>query len=147
VEFTAEVKYISSDLTQNLDDVGSIVFDLGSHTFKFGYGGEEYPKFVVPSVVGVHVDAPKNGTDEKMEVDKENGKIESNRKQRIIGTERVNVPRENKEIKKFMKDCMIEDWDLFEQMMDYAYEECLVTDSKNHGALFSEPTVCLEVIL
>jgi actin-related protein len=29
------------------DDTGSIVFDLGAHTFRFGYGGEEYPKVIV----------------------------------------------------------------------------------------------------
>lgn len=72
-----------------------------------------------------------------MEVDKENGAADKKQKY-FLGTTQVNVPRENGEVKKFMRDCMIEDWDLFEQMMDYAYTKCLFSDSKNHGVLFSE---------
>lgn len=26
------------------DDIGAIVVDLGSHSFRVGYGGEEFPK-------------------------------------------------------------------------------------------------------
>jgi actin-related protein len=27
-----------------IDDVGALVFDAGSHSFRAGFGGEEYPK-------------------------------------------------------------------------------------------------------
>ncbi|KAI6183915.1 actin [Aphelenchoides bicaudatus] len=117
------------------DDVGAIVFDLGSHSFRFGFGGEEYPKFDEPSVVGERVEAALG--DGTMEVDKENGASDNKRKH-FLGTTEVNVPRENGEVKKFVNDCMIEDWDLFEKMLDYAYSKCLISDSKNHGVLFSE---------
>lgn len=60
----------------------------------------------------------------------------------FIGSTEVNVPRENCEIKPYMQDCQIDNWDLFEQMMDFMYNRCLVTDSKNHGILFSEAPVC-----
>ncbi|KAI6198282.1 actin [Aphelenchoides fujianensis] len=40
----------------------------------------------------------------------------------FIGATEVNVPRENCELKPYMHDCMVEDWDLFEQMMDYLAE-------------------------
>lgn len=79
--------------------------------------------------------------DGSMEVDKEN--TGTQKRNTFFGSTEVNVPRENGEVKPFMKDCMIEDWDLFEQMMDYAYDKCLVTDHKNHGALFSEAPVRL----
>lgn len=98
------------------DDVGAIVFDLGSHSFRFGFGGEEYPKvsqffevilnsvqFDEPSVVGERVEAALG--DGTMEVDKENGASE--KRKHFLGTTEVTVPRENGEVKKFTKDCMI----------------------------------------
>ena len=33
------------------DETGSYIGDVGSHTCRFGYGGEDNPKFVVPSYV------------------------------------------------------------------------------------------------
>jgi len=33
-----------------LDEVSAIVLDLGSHTVKAGYAGEDQPKSVFPSV-------------------------------------------------------------------------------------------------
>ncbi|CAD5217870.1 unnamed protein product [Bursaphelenchus xylophilus] len=122
------------------DDVGAIVFDVGSHTLRCGYGGEEFPKIVIPSVVGVRnrKDAGNvtERTDESMEVDNE--AKPAPKKDYFLGTQTVNVPRADTEIKPFMKDCQIEDWELFEQMLDYVYNGCLKTESKNHGTLFSE---------
>ncbi|KAI6197098.1 WD repeat-containing protein 48-like protein [Aphelenchoides besseyi] len=93
--------------------------------------------FDIPSVVGTKIE--RSLGDGTMEVDQENGKPADNKY--FIGTTEVNVPRENCEIKSYMNDCMIEDWDLFEQMMEYIYKKCLCTESKNHGTLFSEAPV------
>ena len=35
------------------DEVGALVVDVGSHTLKAGYAGEEMPKCVLPNCVGV----------------------------------------------------------------------------------------------
>jgi len=37
-----------------------------------------------------------------------------------------------------MNDSMVEDWDMFEKLLDYTYDKCLQTDSKYHPVLFSE---------
>jgi actin-related protein len=34
----------------NLQDVGSVVLDLGSHSGRVGYGGNISPDFILPSV-------------------------------------------------------------------------------------------------
>lgn len=34
-----------------LDEVSAIVFDLGSHSCRSGYAGEDQPKSVFPSVI------------------------------------------------------------------------------------------------
>ena len=36
------------------DETGAFVGDIGSHTARFGYGGEDCPKVVVPSAVYKH---------------------------------------------------------------------------------------------
>lgn len=38
----------------------------------------------------------------------------------------------------YMKDGMIDDWDLFEKILDYSYSKCLQTDSQYHPVLFTE---------
>lgn len=47
------------------DDVSSVVFDIGSYQVRSGYSGEDVPRSVLPSIVGVDV------TDGKQDVDME----------------------------------------------------------------------------
>lgn len=35
------------------DDVSSVVFDIGSFNIRAGYSGEDCPRIVIPSQVGV----------------------------------------------------------------------------------------------
>jgi len=42
------------------------------------------------------------------------------------------------ELKNIMNKGMIEDWDAFEYLMDYAYSKCLFTNSEHHPVLFTE---------
>lgn len=40
-----------------------------------------------------------------------------------------------------MKDGMVEDWELFENFMDYIYNYALHTEPENHPMLMTEPAV------
>jgi len=110
------------------DEVGSIVLDPGSHSFRVGYGGEETPKFDIPSFVGV----------------REANSCESeyldgiHKKEYFAGTLDVNYPRADTEILSFIKEGMVDDWDAFESVLDYVYKKCLMTESKDHSVLFTE---------
>lgn len=42
------------------------------------------------------------------------------------------------EIHTYMKDGMIENWDLFEKVLDYCYDKIIQSDSQFHPVLFSE---------
>lgn len=44
------------------------------------------------------------------------------------------------EVKNCMKNSMIEDWDLFEQLVEHCYSKCLNTDPTQHPVLFTEPS-------
>ncbi|CAJ0587977.1 unnamed protein product, partial [Mesorhabditis spiculigera] len=111
------------------DEVGAIVFDAGSHSFRCGFAGEEFPTSDISSSIGV---------DEAVAMETDDTSITKRERKIYIGTTKNIVPRANCEIKNFMSDGMIEDWDLFEEMMNYAYKDALRTDSSDHPALFSE---------
>ena len=42
-----------------------------------------------------------------------------------------------------MKDGMIEDWDVFEKVLDYTYDQCMKTKSQYHPVVFSEASVSI----
>lgn len=56
----------------------------------------------------------------------------------IVDTTFVNVARSNMEIQTYMKDGMIDNWDLFEKVLDYTYAKVIQTESQYHPVLFSE---------
>lgn len=82
------------------DEVGALVFDVGHHSFRAGYAGEDSPKAEIPSQVGVVTDLVENGL---MEVD---GQATASDKKYFIDTVSVNVPRKGMEMTSFLKDGM-----------------------------------------
>ncbi|MCP9257794.1 Actin-like protein 6A [Dirofilaria immitis] len=114
------------------DEVGALVFDPGSHTFRVGFAGEEFPKGDIPSQVGM-----REILDEMDDTVDQNAR-KTKMKEYFIGRTFVNVPRARTEIKSYMKDCMIDDWDVFEQLVDYSYSRILFSESQYQPVLFSE---------
>lgn len=102
------------------DEVGALVFDPGCSSFRVGFAGEDSPKFDIPSYAGVWEDP------------------DTNEKSYHIDTVSLNVPKKGMEVVNMMKDGMIEDWDIFEKMLDYSYEKCIKSESQYHPVLLSE---------
>ncbi|KAJ3626631.1 hypothetical protein MTP99_017111 [Tenebrio molitor] len=50
----------------------------------------------------------------------------------------LHTPRANMELHSYMKDGMIENWDLFEKIIDYSYDKIIQSESQYHPVLFSE---------
>ncbi|KAF3448878.1 hypothetical protein FNV43_RR09594 [Rhamnella rubrinervis] len=96
------------------DEVSAIVIDLGSHTCKAGYAGEDAPKAVFPSVVG---------SIDQMEVD-----------------EPANADKNSGSVLSPLKDGIVADWDLVDSIWDHAFRECLLIDPKEHPMLLAEPS-------
>lgn len=96
-----------------IDEVGALVFDYGQYSFRAGYAGEDSPKADIPSIMG-SVDQLIEGRE---------GKEELLEKRHLIDVGALNVPRKGVELQNFMKDGLVEDWDLFEKMLDYIYEK------------------------
>lgn len=140
------------------DEIGALVFDPGHHSLRVGYAQEDTPKAEIPAVVGV---AP-GETPAAMDLEtKPNNNITSSELKTVVfivllietnltlfylnlenkhyvDTTFLNVPRSNMEIQTYMKDGMIDNWDLFEKVLDYTYAKVVQSESEYHPVLFSE---------
>ncbi|XP_071911746.1 actin-related protein 4-like [Coffea arabica] len=122
------------------DEVSAVVVDLGSHTCKAGYAGEDAPKAVFPSVVGsidqMEVDEPDNP-------DKNSGSVpdsKSKAKRKLyVGSQALGFRRDHMEVLSPIKDGIVADWEIVESIWDHAFKECLLIDPKEHPMLLAEP--------
>ncbi|XP_015363155.1 PREDICTED: actin-like protein 6B isoform X1 [Diuraphis noxia] len=106
-----------------------LAFDAGSHSIRFGFCNNSSPNSDIPSVVGGMLD----GTESVGHTDRI----------KQCSTYYVNinslcVPREGMELINIMDKGLIQDWDAFENLMNYAYSKCLFTDPKLHPVVFTE---------
>uniref|UniRef100_A0A4W4G5U1 Actin-like 6A n=1 Tax=Electrophorus electricus TaxID=8005 RepID=A0A4W4G5U1_ELEEL len=86
------------------DEVGALVFDIGSYSVRAGYAGEDCPKADFPTVIGVTLDRDDGTT--PMETDGEKGKQSGTTY--YIDTNQLRVPRENMEVMSPLKNGMSE---------------------------------------
>ncbi|GAB2216055.1 hypothetical protein Drorol1_Dr00023822 [Drosera rotundifolia] len=122
------------------DEVSAIVIDLGSHTCKAGYAGEDAPKAVFPSVVGsidkMEVDDPvsdSNSTVKTFETEKGKSK-----RKLYVGTQSLGYRRDHMEVLSPIKDGVVTDWDIVDAIWDHAFRECLLVDPTEHPMLLAE---------
>ncbi|KAL9275005.1 Actin-related protein, partial [Drosera capensis] len=122
------------------DEVSAIVIDLGSHTCKAGYAGEDAPKAVFPSVVGsidkMEVDDPvsdSNSTVKTFETEKGKSK-----RKLYVGTQSLGYRRDYMEVLSPIKDGVVADWDIADAIWDHAFRECLLVDPTEHPMLLAE---------
>lgn len=131
------------------DEVAAIVLDLGSHTCKAGYAGEDAPKAVFPSVVGsieqtgmadaVKVEGDLESSDAKMNVNLDSEKSKSKRKL-YVGSQALGYRRDFMEVILALKDGIVADWDVVDSIWDHAFRERLLIDPKEHPILLAEPS-------
>mmetsp|Transcript_36599 Transcript_36599/g.117515 ORF Transcript_36599/g.117515 Transcript_36599/m.117515 type:complete len:431 (-) Transcript_36599:296-1588(-) len=107
------------------DEVSAVVMDIGSSTTKSGYAGEDCPKFVVPSHVGV--------------LGGEEG-ASSEGARRLVGTSSLCVRRDGMRVESALTDGIITDWDAAESLIDHAFKSCLCTSPTEHPLLMAEPS-------
>ncbi|XP_050367435.1 actin-related protein 4 [Argentina anserina] len=123
------------------DEVSAIVIDLGSHTCKAGYAGEDAPKAVFPSVVGsidqMEVEETENSgsADPKSDADKAKAK-----RKLYVGSQALGYRRDHMEVLSPIKDGVVVDWDAVESIWDHAFRDCLLVDPKEHPMLLAEPS-------
>mmetsp|Transcript_30869 Transcript_30869/g.67419 ORF Transcript_30869/g.67419 Transcript_30869/m.67419 type:complete len:456 (-) Transcript_30869:65-1432(-) len=140
------------------DEVSAIVLDVGSNTCKGGYAGEDTPKAVFPSSVGVIYkgEEPVTDGDDKRTPNKEESKdgedaemkdasatekpAEAKERERTYYVNQMGFRRDHMEMMgPYGKDGLIKDWDIVEQLWDHTLRKSLMVDPKDHPMLIAEP--------
>lgn len=121
--------------------------DVGSYTTRVGYAGEDMPKADFPSYCGIideytdkteSMDISTNGTT--------NGEIiksseSKNEKKYFLDLMSFRTPKPDMKVQSFVKDGLIDDWDILEKVLDFTFAKHLHCDPSNHPILFTEPVV------
>ena len=67
--------------------------------------------------------------------------IRDSSKKYFIDPSEISIPRSNVEMMSPLKDGLIDNWDLFEQLLDHSYKRHIRSDSELHPVLMSEAPV------
>ncbi|XP_065197504.1 actin-like protein 6B [Sycon ciliatum] len=139
------------------DEVGAIVFDVGSSSARAGYAGEDVPKAEIPTSVGI-LQSSTSGTsaaattagaassdsgDQAMDTG-DDSRVGSNQadsaseRRVVLGVNSLHFPRQGMEMTSPLTDGLIEDFDLYEQILDHLYNKHLRSKSELHPVLMSE---------
>uniref|UniRef100_A0A5F8GQC9 Actin like 6B n=1 Tax=Monodelphis domestica TaxID=13616 RepID=A0A5F8GQC9_MONDO len=113
------------------DEVGALVFDIGSFSVRAGYAGEDCPKADFPTTVGLLTLEEGGG----LELD---GEKEKKGKTFHIDTNALHVPRDGAEVMSPLKNGMIEDWECFRAILDHTYSKHVKSEPNLHPVLMSE---------
>ncbi|XP_073434886.1 actin-like protein 6A isoform X1 [Dendrobates tinctorius] len=105
------------------DEVGSLVFDIGSFSVRVGYARDDHPEVDFPTSIGAVNDAQDGSTPSTY----------------YIEPNIHDVPLKNMEAITPIKDAMIDDWDGFQAILDHTYEKCIKSKSNLHRVMMSEP--------
>ncbi|XP_069738671.1 actin-like protein 6B [Phaenicophaeus curvirostris] len=113
------------------DEVGALVFDIGSFSVRAGYAGEDCPKADFPTTVGV-LSPEEVALELDGDKDKKAGKVF------YIDTNALHVAREAMEVVSPLKNGMIEDWECFQAILDHTYGKHVKSEPGLHPVLMSE---------
>lgn len=107
------------------DEVKTLVIDSGSYTFKAGFAGEEYPKHIIPSVIGIQRETAVSPIDGMCHYDTFVG-------YRALGMEPV------VKLRSPFDHGIITNWDDFEKIMHYTFYTMFGVDPSKHPLLITE---------
>ncbi|KAL4451640.1 hypothetical protein ABPG75_007302 [Micractinium tetrahymenae] len=111
------------------DEVNAVVLDLGTLQVKAGYAGEDTPKYVFPSSVGVLGSGGPNG----MEVDGAKRTLH-------VGTHALSHRRDSMEVVSPFKDSVIHDWEAAEGLLEHALKQQMRLETGSHPVMLAEPS-------
>lgn len=143
--------------------------DVGTHTTRAGYAGEDMPKVDFPSYVGVIEEFVErteamdtstavqdiqnggggttngNGPDGPTPVPSKPSEQSRVNKRYLLNPLSYRTPKPNMQVQSFLKDGLVNDWDVFEKVLDFTFINYLRCDPSQHPLLFTEPVVILEL--
>jgi actin-like protein 6A len=137
------------------DEVSALVVDVGSSVTRMGYAGEDGPKAVFPSAVGV-LHAPSAATRERdvgrslsaigegMDIEPKASSSTSSSasasSRYFVGTTALAYRRDFMELQSPLTEGLVSDWELYERLLDHGFQKALGVDTKHHPVLLAEPS-------
>jgi len=102
------------------DEVNAVVLDVGPYQVKAGYAGEDAPKFICPTAVGVGGEVAGSPEQNGMEIDE---------RQFHTGSNALETHRGGMEVVSPFKDGLLYDWEAVEALWDHIlrYVTCMKT--------------------
>jgi len=132
------------------DEVSAIVAEIGTSYSKAGYAGEDSPKCVFETDVGVLYNAGDEqrvgdgkkaiGEDAEKEITISDSSSSSSNIKYYVGTSALTYRRDGVEIANPLEKGLISNWDLVEQLWDHGFKSRLRIDAKDHPVLLGEPS-------
>lgn len=114
------------------------MFDIGTHSTKAGYAGEDTPKGVYPSVVGARPLEQQAAMEVVQDTD---GPAPPKKAQTVftVGTQSITHPRADVHLRRPLKDGLVDDWEAVEQLLSYGYKHVLRCESNDRPIMLAEP--------
>lgn len=108
------------------DEVSAVVIDMGTTSTKSGFAGEDCPKFVIPSCVGI-VGGEEGAAAEG-----------SSKGEHFVGSNALSTRRDGMRIEGAMRDGLVHNWDAAESILEHTFKSCLSSNPAEHPLLMSE---------
>eukprot|EP00891_Asterochloris_glomerata_P009333 jgi/Astpho2/9333/fgenesh1_pm.00142_%23_5_t len=129
------------------DEVNALVADIGTHTTKAGYAGEDTPKAWFPSAVGVLARGADSNGAAPMDVDqRQNGTPKAkfgpkrgSRGDLYVGSAALSYRRDYMEVEQALKQGLHSDMELVQAILEHAFTDRL-WDLTQHPLMLAEPT-------
>eukprot|EP00696_Hemimastix_kukwesjijk_P013205 gnl/Hemi2/26572_TR8927_c0_g4_i1.p1 gnl/Hemi2/26572_TR8927_c0_g4~~gnl/Hemi2/26572_TR8927_c0_g4_i1.p1 ORF type:complete len:434 (-),score=92.05 gnl/Hemi2/26572_TR8927_c0_g4_i1:68-1369(-) len=123
------------------DEVSAIVLDMGSYSTKGGYAGEDTPKAIFPTSVGVVYEG-KDGVvgQGPREVGDEADRDAPATRLFYVGNSSVEYRRNHMHVTSPFSKGLVTDWDVVEQLWDHAFKTRLLINPQEHPILLGEQT-------
>eukprot|EP00027_Filamoeba_sp_ATCC50430_P000612 CAMPEP_0168544418 /NCGR_PEP_ID=MMETSP0413-20121227/2410_1 /TAXON_ID=136452 /ORGANISM="Filamoeba nolandi, Strain NC-AS-23-1" /LENGTH=441 /DNA_ID=CAMNT_0008574439 /DNA_START=21 /DNA_END=1346 /DNA_ORIENTATION=+ len=133
------------------DEVSAIVLDVGSYNTRAGYAGEETPKCIFPSIVGVTHSSGKDNTvgkgaksvgenEVEMTEATESNNNSGGSKHKYYPGNDASFRRDFMDIHNPFDKGLISNWEEVEQLWDHAFFTRLRINPKEHPILMAEPS-------
>eukprot|EP00118_Oscarella_pearsei_P003153 m.13202 g.13202 ORF g.13202 m.13202 type:complete len:158 (+) comp24530_c0_seq4:83-556(+) len=118
------------------DEVGALVFDFGSYSVRAGYAGEDTPKVDFPSFIGTL-----QNSSQPMETEDASLASAESPAKKYLAEAATSVPRAGVDLNNFIKDGMVEDWDMFSEVVSHVYKRYFRCEASEHPVMMSEASV------
>jgi actin-like protein 6A len=113
-----------SSLRLVADEVSAVVIDMGTTSTKAGFAGEDSPKYVIPSSVGI--------------IGGEEGADRVGASNCRVGTNALSVHASGMRVQPAVEDGIVTHWDSCEAILEHTFKSCLSCNAAEHPLLMAE---------